>query len=84
MSKLVKQTINMQIPYIKQNFSTFESEKEVNEFQCILTSKNFSLIVDAIFGFSFQPPIRNPFNIILNALSKIKIPIFSIDIPSGK
>lgn len=77
MSRLVTQTELMNIPYI--NLST----SKLNEAQNILTSGNYSLIVDAIFGFSFQPPVRDPFGAILVALSISKIPIFSIDIPSG-
>ncbi|KAI8906897.1 apolipo protein A-I-binding protein [Gorgonomyces haynaldii] len=41
------------------------------------------LIVDAIFGFSFQPPIRQPFDQILQQLRQSTTPIVSIDIPSG-
>uniref|UniRef100_A0A914MCA0 NAD(P)H-hydrate epimerase n=1 Tax=Meloidogyne incognita TaxID=6306 RepID=A0A914MCA0_MELIC len=45
---------------------------------------NFNLIVDAIFGFSFKPPIREPFTQIIKQLAEQKdLPIFSIDIPSG-
>ncbi|KAI1724681.1 NAD(P)H-hydrate epimerase [Ditylenchus destructor] len=67
MNRLVKQTTLMDIPYI-------ESLPKV---------LNYSLIVDAIFGFSFKPPIREPFGDILKAISKSPIPIISIDIPSG-
>lgn len=44
------------------------------------------LIVDSIFGFSFKPPNRNPdFAKLLNLVheSSKKIPLVSIDIPSG-
>ncbi len=41
------------------------------------------VILDAIFGFSFQPPVRAPFNEVLPLLSKSKLPIVSVDIPSG-
>ena len=45
---------------------------------------NFTLIVDAIFGFSFKPPIRDPFKQIITQMAEQKdLPIFSIDIPSG-
>ncbi|AQZ10151.1 YNL200C [Zygosaccharomyces parabailii] len=42
-------------------------------------------IVDAIFGFSFKPPIREPFATILDHLYglKDKVPIVSVDVPSG-
>jgi len=46
-------------------------------------SHSFNLIVDALFGFSFKPPIREPFGEILDKLKKVTIPIASIDIPSG-
>uniref|UniRef100_A0A915DI98 NAD(P)H-hydrate epimerase n=1 Tax=Ditylenchus dipsaci TaxID=166011 RepID=A0A915DI98_9BILA len=43
----------------------------------------YTLIVDAIFGFSFKPPIRDPFFEILSKIANSGIAIFSIDIPSG-
>eukprot|EP00126_Sphaerothecum_destruens_P010657 Sdes_comp20788_c0_seq1m16952 len=44
----------------------------------------FDLYVDAIFGFSFQPPVRFPFNIVLPHLYRQQAaPIVSIDVPSG-
>lgn len=43
----------------------------------------YSLIVDALFGFSFRPPIREPFIKIMADLVKTTTPIASIDIPSG-
>uniref|UniRef100_A0A158P8J9 NAD(P)H-hydrate epimerase n=1 Tax=Angiostrongylus cantonensis TaxID=6313 RepID=A0A158P8J9_ANGCA len=43
----------------------------------------FSLVVDALFGFSFQPPVREPFGKIIEAVTQSGIFVFSIDIPSG-
>lgn len=42
-------------------------------------------IVDAIFGFSFKPPMREPFQSIMSQLKKIEndIPIISVDVPTG-
>ncbi|CAI5439381.1 unnamed protein product [Caenorhabditis angaria] len=45
--------------------------------------KDFNLIVDALFGFSFNPPIREPFNEIIKNVVESGIHVFSIDIPSG-
>ncbi|KAJ1721202.1 NAD(P)H-hydrate epimerase [Coemansia erecta] len=42
-----------------------------------------SLIVDAIFGFSFKGLVRAPFDQTLAALREASIPIVSVDIPSG-
>lgn len=41
------------------------------------------VILDAIFGFSFKPPVRAPFDEALPLLSESKLPIVSVDIPSG-
>jgi len=46
-------------------------------------SSSFSLIIDAIFGFSYKPPLREPFDEVLKKLEKCTTPIVSIDIPSG-
>ncbi|XP_073830073.1 NAD(P)HX epimerase isoform X2 [Musca autumnalis] len=46
-------------------------------------SQNYDLIVDALFGFSFKPPVRETFVPIINVLQTTKLPIASIDIPSG-
>ena len=46
-------------------------------------SNNYELIVDALFGFSFKPPVRPEFEKVMNVLGKSKVPICSIDIPSG-
>ncbi|XP_055531208.1 NAD(P)H-hydrate epimerase isoform X2 [Wyeomyia smithii] len=44
---------------------------------------NFGLVVDALFGFSFKPPVRESFAAIMDVLVQTKVPIVSIDIPSG-
>ncbi|KAF5276235.1 hypothetical protein FQR65_LT04040 [Abscondita terminalis] len=43
----------------------------------------FGLIVDALFGFSFVPPVRPAFLPVIEMMKNTKIPIASIDIPSG-
>ncbi|VEL13146.1 unnamed protein product [Protopolystoma xenopodis] len=43
----------------------------------------FDLIVDALFGFSFKPPIRPAFAEILRHMAGAKVPLISIDVPSG-
>jgi len=43
----------------------------------------YSLVVDALFGFSFVGPPRPQFAIILDTLKASGVPIFSIDVPSG-
>lgn len=45
--------------------------------------ENHSLILDGIFGFSFKGAIRAPFDEIITNLKSCRLPIVSIDIPSG-
>ncbi|KAK9453217.1 YjeF N-terminal domain-containing protein [Dipodascopsis uninucleata] len=40
-------------------------------------------IIDAIFGFSFKPPIRDPFKHVISLLESTEKPVTSIDIPSS-
>ncbi|KAL5521026.1 hypothetical protein ACEPAG_8948 [Sanghuangporus baumii] len=49
-------------------------------FQALSVS---DVILDAIFGFSFSPPVRAPFDVVLPLLAKSGKPIVSVDIPSG-
>lgn len=54
---------------------------EVDELKATL--KKTDVILDAIFGFSFKPPIRAPFDKVLPLLIESRLPIVSVDIPSG-
>lgn len=45
--------------------------------------QSYYVIIDALFGFSFKPPVRSDFLNILSLLSTTKTPVASIDIPSG-
>lgn len=44
---------------------------------------DYDIIVDALFGFSYQPPVKEQFVPIVNSLKMTSSPICSIDIPSG-
>lgn len=46
-------------------------------------NENYDLIIDALFGFSFQPPVRPTFETIMSRLATTKTPVASIDVPSG-
>ena len=41
------------------------------------------VVLDAIFGFSFQPPVRAPFDAALPLIARAGRPIVSVDVPSG-
>eukprot|EP00762_Andalucia_godoyi_P002036 ANDGO_02465.mRNA.1 NAD(P)H-hydrate epimerase len=68
---LVKQMDHFGIPFIE----TMPGHEQMNE--------QYDVVVDAIFGFSFKGDIRPPFADILREMCKLKIPVASIDVPSG-
>lgn len=54
---------------------------DLDSFKSELASSD--VVLDAIFGFSFKPPVRPPFDQVLSLLTESKLPIVSVDIPSG-
>lgn len=60
---LTHQCNSMNIPILE----TLPTENEINQ--------NFSLIIDALFGFSFKPPVRPNFESVINLMKTCKIPI---------
>ena len=44
---------------------------------------DFTLVVDALFGFSFRGPIREPYKAVIDALANSKTPVLAVDVPSG-
>ncbi|OON23815.1 YjeF-like protein [Opisthorchis viverrini] len=44
---------------------------------------SYNLIVDALFGFGFKPPVSAEFRTLLDYMCQAKIPVVSIDVPSG-
>ena len=50
------------------------------DFHSSLKSTDF--IIDAIFGFSFKPPVRGPFLGVIEALTETSKPVLSVDSPS--
>lgn len=45
--------------------------------------KSADLIVDAIFGFSFGGPLREPFPAIIRQMEETSVPVLSVDAPSS-
>ncbi len=45
--------------------------------------ENYHLIVDAIFGTGFEPPVKAPAEGIIRALERVRVPVIAVDIPSG-
>mmetsp|Transcript_19041 Transcript_19041/g.60912 ORF Transcript_19041/g.60912 Transcript_19041/m.60912 type:complete len:253 (-) Transcript_19041:223-981(-) len=48
-------------------------------------SKDYDVVVDAVFGFSFDPTrgFREPFDKVMNCLVDTDVPVAAVDIPSG-
>lgn len=70
---LVNQCERLHLPFI----SSLPSPSDVDS--------QYQVVVDAIFGFSFKgTSVRPPFDHILTTLQQVKVPIASVDIPSGK
>lgn len=51
--------------------------------ECPKSADNYRLIADALFGFSFKPPVRESFGDIMELLYTTTTPICAVDIPSG-
>lgn len=45
--------------------------------------KDADLLVDALFGFSFKPPVRSPFDEVLKSMIQSDKRVLSVDIPSS-
>ncbi|KAI0365718.1 YjeF N-terminal domain-like protein [Pilatotrama ljubarskyi] len=72
--RLQQQCTNMKIP-------TIENTPDNSSLRTALSSSD--VILDAIFGFSFMPPVRAPFDTALPLIAESKLPIVSVDVPSG-
>ena len=86
LQRLRQQCENLELPLIapppigKSSFP-MAPDAQTNAFKRALASAD--LVLDCIFGFSFHPPTRAPFDVVLAALDATEVPILSVDIPSG-
>ncbi len=60
---------------------TLTPSMDTDSLRSALSSSD--VILDAIFGFSFKGPVRAPFDVALPLISESRLPIVSVDIPSG-
>nr|XP_022919353.1 NAD(P)H-hydrate epimerase [Onthophagus taurus] len=67
---LTHQCISMNIPVLDE----LPNKTQIN---------SYGLLIDALFGFSFKPPVRQEFVEVIELMKNGNIPIASIDIPSG-
>lgn len=68
MQRLKTQLTNLSVPF-------------TSDFSQSLQSTD--LIIDAIFGFSFSGPLRDPFPEVIVNFEKTSVPVFSVDAPSS-
>ncbi|XP_076356317.1 NAD(P)H-hydrate epimerase-like [Tachypleus tridentatus] len=68
---LTKQCQEMEIPFL-----SFLPDAQ-------LITDSYNVVVDALFGFNFKPPVEPEFVEILEKLKKINVPLCCVDVPSG-
>lgn len=75
LQRLESQLKNLGIPEI-------ETETQIEN---LIFKGETDHIIDALFGFSFKPPMRQPFDKIIEILQKNqnKVPVTAVDIPSS-
>lgn len=73
--RLLHQCIENDIPVLEN--------KWIEEATDPTILQNYRIVIDALFGFSFKPPVRESFICIINMLKDTCVPICSLDIPSG-
>lgn len=56
----------------------FENDRSFREL-----ADECDMIVDALFGFSFKPPVRQPFDEAISVLETTKKPVLAVDTPSS-
>ena len=89
--RLLKQCENLRIPVLKD---VGEFERGLKESDVVLDAifgkAPLSRLIrvrrkraECKTGFSFHPPVREPFDVVLKAIKASNVPIFSVDIPSG-
>jgi NAD(P)H-hydrate epimerase len=82
--RLLKQVENLSIPILKSEQEFEASLKEQDVILDAIFGRPFGVRgIKLIPGFSFAPPLRPPFHTILRLLHDSKLPILSVDIPSG-
>ena len=80
---LVKQCHDLEIPILTGIEDCVNEVYVIKEKDDVISRFDPTLVVDSLFGFSFAGPPREPFHAMIKALSKTKVPTFSVDIPSG-
>jgi NAD(P)H-hydrate repair Nnr-like enzyme with NAD(P)H-hydrate epimerase domain len=78
--RLHAQCTNMHIPTLP---AASDADLALAETALSTALTASDVVLDAIFGFSFKPPVRAPFDAALPLIARSGLPIVSVDIPSG-
>ena len=57
--------------------------QSTERLDAVIVNKEYDYILDALFGFSFKGPAREPFQKLINIMKDVETPIVSVDVPSG-
>lgn len=68
---------------IENDIPVLENRRVEEAVDSAALLRDYAVVVDALLGFSFKPPVREPFIRIINMLKCTSVPICSVDIPSG-
>ncbi len=97
-TNLIKQCSDLGIPFLnEEEFSSISGRScsagasdlshsplsHLRDAQTPIPEEHFNLVVDALFGFSFIGPPRDRSTSIIEFLSQTKMPVLSVDVPSG-
>jgi NAD(P)H-hydrate epimerase len=85
--RLHAQCTNMYIPTLPPaqagNAESERADPKLAESTLSTALAASDVVLDAIFGFSFKPPVRAPFDAALQLIARADRPVVSVDIPSG-
>ena len=72
-TNLIKQCQDLSIPFHENSGVVYQ----------LISSQYYTIIVDSLFGFSFDGPPREPFAGLISSMASSSTPVLSVDIPSG-
>jgi hypothetical protein len=81
LSSLLTQCQNLHISLLPSPKSLSDASESLSALKSHLDSET-DVVMDALFGFSFKPPVRAPFGEVLKMIGGCGKPIVSVDIPS--
>ncbi|GAA5887311.1 hypothetical protein JCM6882_002487 [Rhodosporidiobolus microsporus] len=84
--RLKKQCENLDLPFIappSSSLSSFPMSPDAQKTAFTRALASADVVLDCVFGFSFKPPVREPFGHVLEGFKGAEEKVMSVDIPSG-